>query len=500
MNYSVHQYLLRNGPSLSSEITEYLIHSCGLSSQTARQRVSRATQDILRLELSFPRRAKFLFLKEQAGTGLYWGRLNEALLSCNSAYGYAISAIEERGGIIPKCYFEIICGAPIKQKKHLSASTVLNRLFSTNLLKEVTVDSIGSCVYLGLHSNHVQSLIPHMKARILAEDLFLRGITSWLKNLGFVSYNQVKTRSNESNPVVSTTAWDLAAPSYLSPLVSGESQGGTIKPGFVVCDILLNNEVSERGIQPFLQKLNSLRSLKNVGKQLCFFFASSYSESAFNKLKSVGVSPATISSVFDKEVNSGMKELIELLSQVSRVSVSSEKLDVIFKTLGKVEGAASRLRGALFEYVVAEAMRASGYNGVEINKFCRNASGVQKEADVVCFNNKDVCFIEGKGYNINKQVTRDDVDYWLIEQVPVFHEYCLSHPDWKNKKLIFEFWTSSTFSDEALARLEEAKKATKRYTINFKNNKDLFLFIADSNNQALLKTYKDHFVNYPMTL
>lgn len=79
MNYSVHQYLLRNGPSLSSEITEYLIHSCGLSSQTARQRVSRATQDILRLELSFPRRAKFLFLKEQAGTGLYWGRLNEAL-------------------------------------------------------------------------------------------------------------------------------------------------------------------------------------------------------------------------------------------------------------------------------------------------------------------------------------------------------------------------------------------------------------------------------------
>ena len=500
MNDLVRLYLLENGPSLSSEITEYLILSHGLSSQAARQRVSRATQDILRLELSFPRRAKFLFLREQAGTGHYWGRLSEALLSCNSAYGFAISAIEERGGIIPKCHFEIICGAPIKQKKHLSANTVLTRLFNTNLLKEITVDGVGACVYLGLHANHVQSLIPHMKARLLAEDLLLRGITTWLRNLGFVSYNQVKTRSNEHNPVVSTTAWDLAAPSYLSPLVSGESNAGTIKSGFVVCDILLNSEVSEKGIQPFIQKLNSLRSLKNVGRQLFFFFASSYSESAFNKLKATGVSPATISSVFDKEVNSGMKELIELLSQVSRVGASGEKLDIIFKTLGKVEGAASRLRGALCEHVVAEAMRATGYNGVELNKFCRDVNGIQKEADVVASNNKEVLFIEGKGYNINKQVTKDEIDYWLIEQVPVFYKYCLSHPDWKNKKFIFEFWTSGAFSDEALARLNNAKNATKKYQINYKNYNNVLSFIEESNTPALLKTYKEHFLNYPMKL
>jgi hypothetical protein len=58
MNNLVHKYLKKHGPALSSEITEYLVNTLKLTPDAARQRVSRAGEDISRLDLSFPRRAK----------------------------------------------------------------------------------------------------------------------------------------------------------------------------------------------------------------------------------------------------------------------------------------------------------------------------------------------------------------------------------------------------------------------------------------------------------
>ena len=493
----VEQYLKNHGPSLSSEITEFLVQSCKVSPAAARQRVSRGGKSVLRLDLSFPRRAKFLFLKEQAGTMKYWGRLEEALLSSNSAYGYAITALNARDGIMPRHHFEIACGSPIRQKKHLSVSIVLQKLLSTNLLKEIDVDGIGPCVYLGLHTNHIGTLIPAMKARIFAEELILRGVQSWLRKLGFVSYNQLKARTAENNPVVSTTAWDLAGPSYLSPLVSFKNGSDTPNPGFIVCDILLSNEVTESDILPFIQKLNALRNLKKVGKQLCFFVANSYDEKAFNKLKSLGVSPATTSAIFDNEIGKGMKELISLLSQVVAPPITSDRIDTIFSSLGKIEGASNRLRGALFEFVIAETMRSSYGPHVNLNRICQASNGT-KEADVISVSHQGVRFIEGKGYNMAKQVTLDDINYWLNQQVPVFRAFALAHPDWKDKEMTFEFWTTGKFSPEASERLEKARQNTKKYVIDYKDWQGVTDEIRNSNNKPLLKMFSEHFIKNPL--
>ncbi|WP_188731857.1 hypothetical protein [Pseudoalteromonas gelatinilytica] len=497
MNNLVHKYLKKHGPALSSEITEYLVNTLKLTPDAARQRVSRAGEDISRLDLSFPRRAKFLFLKEQAGSNLYWVRLELALLSTNSAYGFAITALSERGGIMPRQHFEIACGAPIKQKKHLAAEVVLNKLKSANLLKEIHVEGIGPCIYLGLHVNHIETLIPAMKARLFTEELVLRGIKSWMRKLGFISYNQVSVRSLEKNPTVSTTAWDLAGPSYLSPLVTFPNNSSKPNPGFVVCDILLNHEVSETGIAPYLQKLNALRCLKNVGKQLCFFFAHSFSDSAFKKLKSQGISPATISAIFDNETARGLRELTDILSEVAIRSIEPEKIDIIFNSLGKIEGAASRLRGALFEYIIAETMRAEYSHPVELNRLCQTPKGI-KEADVICSNHQEVRFIEGKGYGFNKRVSGDDVKYWLSEQIPIFRAFALVHPDWRDRDLVFEFWTSSMFDDEAITKLNKAQQNTKQYKIVYRDYRDVSRKIRDSKNKALIKTFGDHFVNHPL--
>ncbi|WP_261384434.1 nuclease-related domain-containing protein [Shewanella algae] len=493
----VTQYLKQNGPSLSSEVSEHLVEKNRLTPAAARQRVSRGGKDILRLELNFPRRAKFLFLKEQAGTGLYWGRLEKALLVSNSAYGYAIMALHEREGIMPKHHFEIACGSPVRQKKHLSASLVLQRLVDTNLIKEIYVEGVGQCIYLGLFANQLESIIPAMKARIFAEELVLRGLKSWMRKLGFVSYNQVNSRSSDENPKVSTTAWDLAGPSYLSPLVSFSKNESKPNPGFIVCDILLNAEVSERAIQPYLQKLNALRNLPKVGSQLCFFVANSFHENAFNTLKSLGISPATTSTIFDNDIGKGLAELINLLSHAAVQAIEPEKLDTLFNSLGKIEGAANRLRGAFFEFVIAEAMRGDfGFN-IQMNRLCQT-QGSSKEADVICVSNTEVFFIEGKGYSLSNRVTLDAVEYWLTQQVPVFRKFALSHPDWRDKSLRFEFWTTGYFDDDALARLEKAKQNTTKYCINYKDLTSVSQTIKNTGNKALIKTFSDHFASHPL--
>ena len=143
----VKQFLKVNGPSLSTDISEHLVQELNITSAAARQRVSREGKELLRLDRFFPRNAKFLYLQEQAGSFNYWQNLEQALLKTNSAIGHAISAIREREGVIPLKHFEIVCGSPIKQKKHIPANVILKQLQDANLIKTINIEG-GRRMYL----------------------------------------------------------------------------------------------------------------------------------------------------------------------------------------------------------------------------------------------------------------------------------------------------------------------------------------------------------------
>ncbi|WP_299489889.1 hypothetical protein [uncultured Shewanella sp.] len=498
---SVKDYLRKKGPSLSSDITEYLISKHGILPATARQRVSRASKEILKLELSFPRNAKFLFLREQSGSDKYWSNLVNALLKTKSAYGYALTSLMARDGITPLHHFDIVCGAPIKQKKHLSTNTILQRLLQVNLIKTIDVPKIGNCVYIGFHSNHVEDLFPQLKARLLAEDILLRGFSSWLKRNNFISYNQVKTREQEPLPIVSTTAWDLCGPSYLSPLIAFNPGDTKPKPGFVTCDVLIKPMVSKNDLQPYIQKVKALRGLKNVGKSLHFFIAYKYSEEAFALLKGEGISPATIDSIFGKEVSNGISHILNIFTEIIPNSgLDLASLDKIYNILGKVEGAASRIRGVFFEYLAAEVIRTLfTYHSINMNYICKTENG-QKEADIVYVTkNNQVIFVEAKGYNPRTLITEKEVNYWLTEQVPIFYKYCQNHPDWKNKKLVFKYWTTSDFNEGALLLLNKMKNqvSPKKYTLEYSNGSDIQKIIKDTDNSQLNDIYNTHYMKHP---
>jgi len=501
MKSLVEKILLETGPCLSTDITKILVEKYNIPYTNARQRVSRGCKDMLRLSgISFPRNARFVYLKKDFGSPWYWNALHKAMLDTKSAYGHAVSALNERNGIAPLDHFIIACGAPLKQKKHISSDEIVKRLEVAKVIKKIHVSGVGECVILAKVEREVEFRIPELKARLICEDILLKAISSWARKLGLISYKLIKLRSGGELPKVSTTQWDIVGPSYLSALITwGESEKPN--PGFWACDILLDTNISVEGVQPFIKKCQALRSLKKVGKCVQMFVADSYQKDAFKLLKKAGVIPATPETLFGKEVAEGLSSLIKILINVAELSLEPEKFNMLFDQLGRIEGAAGNLRGALFEYLVAEVERQTErVESIRVNQKLKTITGKQAEVDIISITHDEkVRFIECKGNQPFGVVDNDEVEKWLRKRIPTLREYALQHPDWKHRELVFEMWTTGGFSAESIEKLSIASSLTGKYRIIYKAKEEVLENVRETRNKELLKTFKTHFMEHPIS-
>lgn len=96
------------------------------------------------------------------------------------------------------------------------------------------IDGFGRCVLLTQYEQDLQFILPDIRARLIAEKILMGAISQWAKNLGLVSYNIFTDRDAEELPSVSTTLWDMAGPSYISPLVNmGKDETSKVKVRFL---------------------------------------------------------------------------------------------------------------------------------------------------------------------------------------------------------------------------------------------------------------------------
>ena len=495
--------LSKKGPCLSSDVVQELVDKHCLSEVAARKRVSRLGKDIHRLEgLPFPRNAKFVYLKKDYRSPYFWTALYKAFKDTNSAYWFAIAALEERGGIMPYDHFLIACGSPLRQKKHIPPEKILERLAIHEILSIKSIDGLGRCIILTQYEQEHQLIIPELKARLVVEKILIGAVSQWAKNLGLVSYNLFKDRDGDDLPTVSTTLWDMAGPSYVSPLMElGKDENLKPKSGFFACDILLNRCVSENGIQPFLRKCRTLRGLSKVGRCMQMFVANNYHSDAFSCAKEAGVLPATVETLFGKDVAIGLTSLLRTLEDAAQaVTIEPERFNTLFDQLGKIEGAVGNLRGVLFEYfsasVVQKAYRTSS---VRLNLVCKNHDGSSAESDIVAeLNTGTILFIECKGHQPCGTVSNDEVKKWLHTRVPTLRKYALEHPDWKHKDLSFALWTTGGFTNESVELLEQTKVSTRKYKLDYLNAESVMEVVQDCNDKEMLKTYSKCFLDYPL--
>ncbi|KVW61710.1 hypothetical protein [Burkholderia ubonensis] len=489
-----------HGPILSTELTRLLVDKHKLTPAAARKRVSRLGPDIARLYLAFPRNARFVYLKKDFGSPEYWQSLIKALLDTRSAYGLALVALQQRGGIMLADHFPIACGAPLRQAKHLSPETIVARLKQANLVGEYVIPGVGNCIGLVQGPDRYDFASAEIKARVLTEEILLNAIKMWMRNLGLVSYDKVAMRGDsESLPKVSTFAWDLTAPSYLGPMLDW-SRSGTPKQGFVACDVLLGLEIDEPGLRPFIYKSTTLRSLKNVGRCLQIFVASRYTKQAFDLAKRNGIVPATPDSLFGSEVAEGLAQLTTVLREAAVAAANPEVLNEVFSRLSKIEGAANNLRGALFEFVVAEIVRQLfAGTSVTMNEHFQDDAGAKAEVDVVATNHRrSVHFIECKGYQPYGTVPDKYVMAWLEQRLPLVYQAARKHSGWKDLDIHFEFWTTGKLSPAAIAAVEEASGRIRKYTVAFRDASAVRDLAKQTRDTSLIKTLEQHFLAHPM--
>lgn len=499
MSCLIETFLKIRGPSLSSEITEHLVSSLNITPAAARKRVSRVSGDVKRLGyVTFPRKARFMYLQKQFGSPEYWGRLVDALLRTKSAYGLAIAALRQRGGFMPAMHFQIACGAPIKQSRHLSPNTIFQRLNEAGLLEMKFIAGLGDCVALVQEADHYHFKAPDVRIRLITEDFLLTAIRDWVRKLGIVSYDKVDTRQQGDLPRVGTFAWDLTAPSYLGFMIK-HGKDGVIKPGFVACDICLSTVVTSEGVKPFINKCKTLRNLQNIGACMHIFVADKYSDEAFKLLKQNGIIPATIKNLFGEEVASGFLQLSSVLQKAAYKSINPEAFDDLFKKFGKIEGAAIQLRGTFFEYLVADIIRKTMPAQVSMNRIHKTKDGKIAEADVVVLiEDRSITFIECKGYSPYGEVPDEYMKRWLQHNVPVLYQVVQEHSDWKNLEVRFQFWATGTISTEALAMFEHATATIKksRYTVELFLGPKILEICKSTKNDSLTIAFKKHFMKH----
>lgn len=493
MATTVDELLRSYGPCLSSELVQQLMEADDISLLAAKKRVSRA-QTIKRLDIYFPNRTAFLYLPHQFGSDEYWDALIKALIEKNTAYGLALAALQQRGGLIPRVHFPIACGAPDRMAKRLSHANILDSLIKASLVQLIDLPGLGECVALVQGPDRYDAASAQVQARLLVERVLLLAIADWAKRLGLCSHETVKTRDNEKLPTIGPFAWDLTAASYLSALLTRKGPTESMQ-GFIACDILLGVQITKAGLEPYVRKCETLRTQGKIGRCLQIFVADRYDRAAFKHAKSKGIVPATPDTLFGREVAEGLGMLRELLTQTTRLLGDYDRFDEIFRRLTRFEGAVGNIRGALFEYLVADIVRGSS-SRVELNVPHKDDKGGKAEVDVEAHTGRAaIRFIECKGYAPYQELPEKEWKHWL-EKIPVIERSARALYGPK-VKLEFELWTTGKLSTEAIAIIEKQASQVRptKYTLSYKAAAAVRDAAKETQNDRLIATLEQHFLS-----
>lgn len=195
-----------------------------------------------------------------------------------------------------------------------------------------------------------------------------------------------------------------------------------------------------------------------------------------------------------------MKNLCVVLTDTAKLTQNPEALDKIFNVLSRIEGAASTLRGSLFEFAVAQIATSTfrGY-GQEMNRIVKDSIGAQAEIDVLMYDPyHEVVFIECKGIHPISTLSDEEVGKWLYKRIPVIKGFVKTHTEWASLDHRFELWTSGKLSDTAMALVNAAQANTPKLNIQLRDADYVIAQARASNKDGLLKAYKQHFVTHPM--
>lgn len=473
---TIQEYLLLNGPTLSSELINYF-QTEGLSSEAIRKRLSRISEPIYKIQGFFKDNQTFFYHIEHYNDDRFYDSLRDALKNSAKRYYAIIVALEYHNGYMRKDDLASYSFSPIKNlKSHKKFSSVLEDLIKLKILSEENE-------YYKLNeriSNRVNNNFNYYKAIELSKEVIGNQFYNYTKSLGLISYEKGKFNSEFAK-----FQFFFTAPSYIAGLVN---YGVKIQPAFVVADILLGNINNETSIDFFLQKVQIIKT-QTTNNFLPFLITDILTQEAFKKLKENGIIIGLVNKLFGDEYEELLKSLISVVTNAGTILKTNPDayLQLILQLNKLVDGKTNNLRGDIFELAV----------GYYYSNLCQsldigrkiNYHGNYKEVDVYATFQDKFTICECKAYKT--KIDLKIVENWLSNKVSFIYKAIREYNF--DKEIIFEFWSTSGFTDETLEFLNKKQQELKKYKIEFYSEKEILEKARSSKANKIVEIMREYF-------
>jgi hypothetical protein len=90
-----------------------------------------------------------------------------------------------------------------------------------------------------------------------------------------------------------------------------------------------------------------------------------------------------------------------------------------------------------------------------------------------------------------EKVLQAEIEKWLTDKVPTIYAAHRQQEQFSSSTIGFEFWTCGSFDEDSLQLLAEAKKAARKYTIDWKTGADVRSYVQSLSAPGLKRIPND---------
>lgn len=382
------------------------------------------------------------------------------------------------GGIISQKYLECYTNYPIiPLKSHLPFKEVLQKFVEQDILIFSGDRYLLSPKYNKSFTNYA-----HYTTIEAIKEAVLENFNSLAKNIGLISFN-----TGEFFPEYGKFRFGFKGVSYVAGLMDGA------KNGYVVADILIGHPIYEDDVKFFVDKLNTIKQFEKSSRLMPFLIVDDLDPEALNLLKSKGVVVGFIKELFGEKYANTLIELVAILNNAgASLKKTPEKyLDLINELKTYNKGLANNIKGTLFEFVVGH-IHSVKCQSLDLGREIVDANG-KHETDVVSVYSDKIVISECKA--TKSKIDLKTIEKWDTIKITAFYNWVKGIEVYKEKDIVFEYWSTSGFTDEALERLTHLKASSKRFKIEYFDGDDLKEKAIKMKNKKLKEVVDNFFLN-----
>ncbi len=478
----VFELLKSNGPMISGELARLFETTYGVSNEAARKAISRAKPPVKKFyKIKFDKNQVFCYLDNQYMSEKFMDALLSAISQHSKSIDTYIQAFKSQNGFVSKKILPAFVSSPVgKVKGHRKHSDVLQKLLDAQIIIDYNEDT-----YM-LKQNFCTINNKHRAYGLeIAKKIIINDFSQLARDINLVAYG--KGKGLFEYPEFGQFQWAYTAPSYIQPLFSDKKDS----PGFVVADVYFGKTATVEAVRFFVDKVNVIRSYKNLPAVLPVFLVDKIEKEALELLKANKVMVAILNNLFNEKYTELLNEIVNIFTNATAIINNNPKeLYELFDKITENENRYYQVSGDMFELLVGSHFTFLGCDKLRIKEeIFSEDSKKKKELDLKFFKDGKWIVVEcksGKSKIDDKFVTK-----WIGDNIPFTRNWILNNE--YNERMEFQLWSVGGFTDEALCILEKIEAENKKYTIKHFDRRQMIENAKECGDSYFAEIMNKHF-------